>query len=375
MSARLIPGLSRCGGTPALNFITDVLSGGGSSTASTAELSWHPSSNYIAIIASSGPTAGVYVYSFNGTTLTQVTYNNIQFGYAYSCNWDTTGNYLCVTYSGSTNAAIIFQWNGTNTLTQVTQIVNTGGGSNNACVGCAWHPSGNFLALTWDSFSASIDRTSIEIYSWNGSNTLALVASGSPSSGLTLGWTFSPVWNPAGTFLAATSQWGYGTYSAQIWAWNGSNSITLADSKSYNYGGGSCGWSRDGRTVFFGVGDPTYTVIALSWNGTNLTQLSYITAVNPDWVGVVSVNACGDYVFVGFSSTTYTPTRIVEFIYKWNSSTNTFTLSSSGSAINTYGAQVVAFSPDNKYVATGLQAYNVTYLKNLRISSTNLFKR
>lgn len=356
-----------------MNFITDVLSGGGSSTTNTNSLSWHPNSKYIAIIAASGPDAGVYIYSFNGTTLTQVVYNNVQFGYAYTCKWDITGNYLCVTYSGGTYSAIIYQWNGTNSLTQVAQIVNPGGGNYNCCTGAAWHPSGNFLALTWDSFNLSVDRTSIEIYSWNGSNTLGLVASGIPASGFSIGWTFSPCWNPAGTFLAANSQWGYGTYSAQVWAWNGSNSITLADSKAYNYGGGNCCWTRDGKTVFFGVGDPTYTIVALSWNGTALNQLSYITGPNSDWVGVVSLNACDQYVFVGFSFTL--STNAVEFIYKWNSATNTFSLVSSGSSLNTYGAQIVAFSPNNKYVASGFQSLNVTYQKNLRISSTGLTSR
>ena len=374
MSARLIPGLSRCGGTPSLNFVTDILAGGAGSTTTTISLAWHPSSKFVAMIGYGGPTAGLYIFSFNGTSLTQVTYSNV--ASPYSCNWDKTGNYLCVTYSLGTNSVVIYQWDGVNTLTQVTQITNTGG-NYNACVGCAWHPQGNYLALTWDSFSTLVDRTSVTIYSWNGSNTLSLVASAVPASGFTIGWSFYPTWNPAGTFLAAVGQGGYNQNAVQMWAWNGSNSITLVDSKSYSggYGGFTTGWSRDGKTVFYGLWDTVKTILAFSWNGTSLTLLNSIAGGSGKSKGYLSVNACGNYIFVGFSDQSVNSSRILEYIYEWSSSTNTFTLKSSGTAIASYGPVSVGFSPDDKYVASGMMPYNVSYQKNLRISSTNLFNR
>ncbi|MBX9831120.1 WD40 repeat domain-containing protein [Candidatus Babeliales bacterium] len=183
---------------------------------------WSPDGRFLAVTGSTE----FYLYSFNGTTLTQISSLTIATSTIPRAIWSPDGKYIAVNANIpiSGNEVQIYRFNGPTAPTLVTGAdIGTANLS-----GSSWHPTGNYLAI--GTTGAVSGGNELRLYSFNGS-TLSLATSidfGGASS-----FIGAVVFNPAGNFLAVGGLLPTSTFELQIYSFYG-GSLTLIDSKDYS---------------------------------------------------------------------------------------------------------------------------------------------
>lgn len=302
----------------------------GDSTAASSyqnSLDWHPSSNYVAL-ASGKTSSQVIICSFNGSTLTEV--ETVNTGDAtWNVDWHPNGNFLATT-SDSGNIRI-YSWNGSDTLTGV-EIVDTGGQNQD----CDWHPSGSYIATCADNY--------IKVYSWNGSDTLTEVESVSLGAAST-----RYKWSNNGNYLAVGSS--VTDNYLRVYEWNGTDTLTLKDTyDNGNVGIMSFDWTLNDDFLFFGQISTTKTVVALSFDGTNLSEVDYIGYGASYTRALTGISKCGNYLFTVTCNQTTATTQYV-YAYSINLSTGELTEVDSISKASSYGFKCINVNYTNNYIA------------------------
>jgi hypothetical protein len=106
------------------------------------DMAWHPNGNYLAVIT--GSTSGLKIYSRSGSTLTEVTgLPTLPANTPQQVIWNTAGTLLLVGFSDS-NMFRIYKWNGSTTLTALTNPVEATTTGNTA----QWIPNTNKFYTT-----------------------------------------------------------------------------------------------------------------------------------------------------------------------------------------------------------------------------------
>ena len=119
------------------------------------------------------------------------------------------------------------------------------------CYGCSWHPNGNFLAAAVFSSTGTV-----RVYSWNGTDTLALVE--------TLSITDEVIyvdWHPSGDYLAVNT---YNTgASIKVYSWNGTDTLQEVETLSTGSAAYVCSWSHDGNFLAVGSSLANKAIVCL----------------------------------------------------------------------------------------------------------------
>ena len=312
---------------------------------------WHPDGDFIAVAHNSGGNDELSVYSWDGSSLSQVETVNIG-AHNREVRWHPNGDYLAVTSQVANKQLMVYSWNGTDTLAEV-EAVNIG--SDGEAI--SWNPDGDYLAF------GTAASTQLKIYSWNGSDTLAQVATQSTSPNAIYGLD----WNAAGTVLAAASGNGPRMYSWTV----GTETIAAIDNVDI---GAWCGWiawsSADESYIVFGTSVATKNLIVYDWDGSNLTEVETI-GHGAGFRATCSFDSTGVYLFSGkYTIGAHASSKYI-YAYTWDSTAETLTEISS-LTWDGLGILEVEINPmDDSYLVSSVNR-DATYAKTLRVDRTGL---
>jgi Tol biopolymer transport system component len=203
-------------------------------------VSWSPDGRYLVVAGNRGDGTSLYVYRFDGTSLTVVNWTNGPGGtiQVNGVSWHPSGKYFSYTSRSSTQAYLgVFSFDG-----YVMNEVSSASSSNGSGCSVAWSPDGRFLA--WG-YSTS-GNGGVGVYSFNGN--LASV------QGNTLGTQVNAVsFSPDGRYLLACGANGtagiYGLYKVNI-----SSTTLIGSTQSFGSPGvaTTVAWSPDSKYVLVG---------------------------------------------------------------------------------------------------------------------------
>ncbi len=221
-------------------------------------VNWSPDGRYLACAGQDTSNTYVRVYSFNGTTLTQVATISGTLGpMAYTARWSPDGRYLVVGSNLSANPLTVYAFTG-NTLVLI--------GSQSfsfAAQGVSWNPDGQTIAVAVNNSNV------LGIYKFTGTSLIQL------HSNYTISGAADTVWSPDGRFLATAAL----KYIHMFWVhyFTGSALVRVA---SYTGTTGASGytasWDKTGRYVAFGGQDqttPTYNAVVFQLVGNTLSPI------------------------------------------------------------------------------------------------------
>ncbi|MCX5921737.1 MAG: beta-propeller fold lactonase family protein [Candidatus Dependentiae bacterium] len=159
--------------TGALTQISSALPGRVSNNA----LSWSSDGKYLVAGYTTSSTNQLIVYSFNGSTITQVATNTPGVNVT-GAEWNSVADFIAVGLASGANTVSVFQFNrSTNTLTRLT---NSLVGQTNLVNGMSWSPDGQSLLACF----ATAGVTPFQIYNFNPySFVLSLVSAPNKVSG------------------------------------------------------------------------------------------------------------------------------------------------------------------------------------------------
>jgi WD40 repeat protein len=284
--------LYRFNGTASLSYITSSPIIG---TAAIPAVGWSPDGKFIA----AGSDLGLYIYRFNGTTLTQVG-STQSFGLIVnSISWSPDGKYLAVGGNNGTTPLIIYRFDGT-TLTQVTT-ANPDSASIQVN-GVAWSPDGKYLATTGRKTTAN--PAYLQVYMFNGTTLSSILFDQRTANGCSVGWSQDS------RFMAWGLQGTVSTGIVFIYQFNGTGSIALLPTITLGVQVNAVSFSPDGRYLLVcGANGATgiYGLYRVDRSGATL-----VGSTNP--LGNVLTTAGwspdGKYAFVG-GTNTGTPSQAV----------------------------------------------------------------
>lgn len=359
--------------------------------AAVYKVAWHPTGNYLAMAGGyvAAATAEHRVFSFNGSTLTELTGCRVAIDtlFAYALGWSPNGNYLALAGGNeSDTSTYVYSFNGT-TLTQAASLNGTGSqtqsdinwrdnnvfamagqngsvlrffyftapstlafittGSNQTAsgygnnMGVDWHPSGNWVVVTATGGAA--------LFAYNsGTQTITVVSS--TAIALASGTNVQDIrWNPAGTVVALALPAGTGSFRhLQYWSFNSTTQtftelVSQGVSLGASQAGNSVSW-RDSTHVAFGSS-------IVSNNGLHTFVLppavvSYPIGVDHGGtVEVVDWHPTLDFVAVGGARVS----SITHRIYQLNATLGTFTEVATGDHGDT--VRGLQWSPDGTKLA------------------------
>lgn len=265
------------------------------------EPEWHPDDNFIAA-PTNVTNKGLIIYSFNGTTLTEVESVNIDGsgGAGQDVSWTHDGNFLALGTRISGKELVLYSWNGSDTLTEE-DTFSYGG------------KIGYNLSFTSDDAFLAVgsDKTSeqIIVYSFNGVDTLTAVET------VDLSYTvWRCIWDPTDTYLAV------GLVSAaseelQVFSWNGSDTLSYVDGYAYGANVTGISWSPDSDYIFISGENASKEIAVYSFNGTTLAEVETVD------VGITNnrtTTLIDNTLIVGF----YGSSGTTEWLkaYTWNGS-------------------------------------------------------
>lgn len=376
---------------------------------------WDNTSQYIAIgigLPSSGgnasPSPNLFVYSWNGTSLTLITSITVGTTGVFAVAWHPINEWLAVGTDAGSNL-FNYSFNGS-TLTQIGTTNNNG-----KIWDVDWHPSGDYLAVASTSNGGNPDQVSV--YSVTGVGAISAtpltqavpIRLTPPNSSEPTSDVMAVSWNYNGTALAAGNNSYYqqpATHALpaqlQIYTFNGTTlgTPTIAtvtpSANGTNLQGNSYAWNLSwnplssspynaiiavamgsqtnleasgGSTT--GIASPTGSSIVLySYSGSSITELVMPAAdaetlgSPPIPVNTISWRFDGTCFFMGLDRTS---SNIITFGY-FNSDVTPFTFTSLPDNVN-WGA----FSPSGTYVAAGDDSGDFVIYTYAGVISSNVF--
>jgi len=263
---------------------------------------WSPDGRFISMV--NRGVNSIPVYSFNGRFAVLVGTASNATTNPYGVAWSPDGRFLAsVSQSGGLQ---VFRFSGVGAPVSVATATLTSSAESRAV---SWSPDGRFLAVTL------YGSTTVQVYRFNGRNTLTLLSSATASSS-----PWGVAWSPDGRFVAMVNN-GDATKSVQVFRFNGSGLVlaaTAANATGLTY----LAWSPDGR--FLASADwsaPAGSVSIYRFDeGVNLTKIAslpaggpfsiswssngrFLASVNQGSPGVVTIWRC-NYYYTGQPSTT-----------------------------------------------------------------------
>jgi len=241
------------------------------SITSLSSLNWSPDGQYLAIGRTALPSPYVKIYSFYRSSLTEICTGDYA-SFVYSVNWSPDGRYLAIGGAVSAAGIQVYSFNGTNlTNLGLAARVNYGGNQINSV---NWSPNGQFLALGGEKTSEQI-----KVYSFNGS-TLSNLASCTINYGAAV---TSVNWSPNGNYLAICGK--KSLAEIKVYSFNGS-ALSEILSCSTDYGNtniASIKWSPDGNFLAVGGQASNNQIKVYYFTGTALQDtysVSYSAAID-----------------------------------------------------------------------------------------------
>ena len=233
-------------------------------------LAWLPDTPILAVSTANGSN-DLNVYSYDGSTLTNIQTVNING--AYGMAWNNNG-VLALKNGASSNLLSILTWDGS--LLSQKQTV-TIGGFNQALNSVCWNPDGSVIAV-----GTNTGSNDLKVYTWNGSS-LTLAQTGA------IGHVYSVSWNSTVALAVGTNT---GSNDLTLWIWEGGSSLVLAQTINIARVQ-SLAWSPDGSVLAVAFQN---TVNLYSLSGSTLTQIQTISLTTPI---SVAWNILGSFLSVG----------------------------------------------------------------------------
>jgi 6-phosphogluconolactonase (cycloisomerase 2 family) len=320
--------------------LSAVTNGSVSGIVDATGLGFHPNGNFVAVATAYSSTQ-ITVWSWNGTTtIAKVAEVSLTTSEVYCVRWHQNGNYLAVNVRNidvGGGSIKVYSWNGSNALTLAASITISPAEFQNFPYAVDWHPSGNFLS---GAIYSNHGRTTVAVYSWNGSNTLtavATVATGSPE--------IACVWSPSGNYLyTGGSQSGKGV---KIYSWNGSNALTeVAYYNTGNYPDISC-WTSDDAYLFVPQPTTTTSLYVFKFDGSSLVNKQTLNLGLSGYEARIYKDKLVSWA--GYQATPGTPGYYLK-LYTFDRTSETLTEVSHLSYTG-YGLEAVEFNPSGTYIA------------------------
>ena len=306
-------------------------------------LDWSYNNQYVAAGLNTGGGDEMRVLSFNGTTLNS--YASLAKGSdIYTARWHPSGYYLAVAWGAGTGDIngedfFIYELNtGTQTLNLLHQIFLTGAGW-----ACAWHPTGNYIAM-----SSTNSTKELMIYSFTPSVfNLVYTVDISPNRIIQ---NDAMSWDPTGNYLAVGLNNTGADGDLVVYYFNGT---TLTQTVSVNIAADvlAVDWSSTGSFIAVGLGGGTERLRVYNYEISNGTLTEKTTARVGESLSVASVQwrPDGNFLSIGRTSGAGTEFRV----YAFDATAATLTaqeLFDWPTTINT-----VRWSRDGNYIAVGDQ--------------------
>ncbi|QQR48901.1 WD40 repeat domain-containing protein [bacterium] len=258
---------------------------------------WHPDGTYLAAVG--GPSNNFKVYSFNGTTLTQVAATTDGTGNTQGLDWSYDGTYIAI---GPVNATSTFEirvysFNGSSLTNIAGGSIDLGATAGTLASGVSWNPLGTILAIGAN--STVTGGNEIRMYTWDGT-TLTLKTS--VDYGAANGINYIE-FDPSGFNVAVGGQGPTNGNELQIYRFNGSTLLLVA-SVDYGTAVNEVHWDPSGRYLAVGGTAPTNgnELQFYRFDGASLsliTSQDYGTAING-----LSWSADGATLAIGGQTTT-----------------------------------------------------------------------
>lgn len=298
---------------------------------------WAPDGR--SILSASYLTNQLFIFDFNGTnSLTEISGGGISdVNTAYSF-WSSDGKFIATASNSTKTIKIYSVKNG-----KLIFLTSTSVGAN-APQSQQWSPDGKYIA-------AALNGGTVNIYSFDGASLT------SQTSAATGGASYDVCWAPDGKFLATTTSNTPNTL--RIYSFTPPSTLTQIGSLTVGSWGIKISWSPDGRYIAMAsYGDNTIYIYSFNGQG------------NPTLTGTVSIT--NPYYVTWFPDGKY-------FAVSCNTSTNTiniYAVKGFGNPIFvgrisiTEAARSIDCSPDQQFLAIGgqnashLYVYKINYVKN-----------
>ncbi len=316
---------------------TDSFTGDGRSVA------WHPNGRFLAA-ATEENNKELKIYSFNGTSITEIDYVDTGGFDEFSVDWSPDGQYLAAGGSSSSDVRI-YEWNGSSLSSAVATADTLG-----SCQSASWSPDGKYLAAS--------GAGTIYVYEWD-VLTQTLTEKKSESLGNNI---YFVSWSRDGNYLASG---GYNSSDyIRIHQWDPlASTLILKDSREFTTVVDHASWHPNGRHLAVGGTNATGGLTIYEWNG---SQLALIKGQGFSRCFAVPWSPNGrDILAAGANSSNDWK------IYEWDGST-TLTEKIAGGEFGSGPANFVrsaAWSPDGNYIALAgeagggdnIEVYQVNY--------------
>ena len=266
---------------------------------------WNSTGEYLAIATNDpgGATNQVQIYGWNGTSLSLITGVDID-NSAFSVRWHPTKNWIAVGRNGAGGSPFeeiyIYSFNGA-TLTLLSSLTLLFDTAN----AVAWRPDGNFLAV-----ASTVAAGELRVYPISGAGVIgtAITANLAQSAN-------DVSWNSTGTFLAVVTN-NYAGNELLVYAFNGVT-LTLNAGANITATTNAVSWNRGGsNTDIIAVGSEVGTGSTLKLyrhsSGVLTSLVLSISTSSP--VNAVHWRSGGKCLAVGLDSNANGEVRTYEFI-------------------------------------------------------------
>lgn len=315
-------------GSLTLTAVTDADSGG----TNIGTACWHPDGNYI---CAGDQSNYIKVYSFDGTTLTEVESINLG-AYARSTSWSHSGTYVAVGSTLSSEQLKVYSWNPSTEELTIVDTYNVGDVVNSV----EWNHNDTYIIV-----ACEMANKQVSAYGFNGST---LTQSANYDTGVD---AFAARWSSDSSQVAIGLE-SSANKELRVLSWNGSNSLSkIADLEIGGLIFELC-WSVSEDYIFTAGNVATKQLAAYSWNGTNTLAEVETVNIGLSGYGVTKVN--NNIIFGTISSASTT-----EYLkaYVWDEGAETLTYNC-GITTTSKGNLSCVSSPNGAYIVSS--AYEET---------------
>lgn len=318
---------------------------------------WSYDNNYIAVGIDAGTGNELFVYSFDGSTLTLENSINIATS-VYSVRWHPSDHYIAVGLASGQDDVEVYHFN-----TSTKALAKTGGAAlTGTGEAVAWNPAGTYLA------SSSTDNAEeVEIFSFSGGS-ITSVHTYNLAPDRDMGRS-AMEWDSSGDYLAT----GFKDYAGEpeliVFYWNGS---TLTQNATSDPGAAVSAVSYSPVNSYVAVGlsggSERLRIYDHDSGGGTITNKTSAYVGESSSVLAVHWSPDGTQLVVGLAAGTGTEFRVYDF----DSVAVTLTLAAElGSSANILS---VRWSPSGSYIARGDANFNAgVYSLATSAESGNLF--
>jgi WD40 repeat protein len=250
--------------------------------AQAAGVAWSPDGRYLAVGAGQYPGAdpSIYIYSFNGQTLTSAATFNGAGGIVYSLAWSPNGKYLAYADCAATGYIDVLSFDGSSiSLLNYLTFTNSVGVS----IYVSWAPDGSAIGVS-QNYNAQPLRV-IPVNASGQMGTAVTLATSAQWSGMK--------WSPNGRYFATCDTT---NSTLRVYRWNPTEVSPIAPVASIADAGGSYNavtWSPDGNYIVASTSN--FTLRLYQFSGTSLTFIKASPALNAT-INMLSWSADGRYI-------------------------------------------------------------------------------